>query len=202
MSFVLCCVDGENYSQSACDYAVLISNNMNLPLKFLNIVEHSSKSDTLDLSGNIKLGEKDDILQQSAQEEAVRSKLAIKEGKELLVSLKKRALISCTNEITLIQMHGDVLENILALQEKIAVLIIGIKSHENHKIGDNVKDIIREIKKPVLLVNSDFVRIDLCSLKVGGATGKVLSFLGILLVFFELISPRRLLIKILHSTVV
>lgn len=157
MSFVLCCVDGENYSQSACDYAVLISNNMNLPLKFLNIVEHSSKSDTLDLSGNIKLGEKDDILEKSAQEEAVRSKLAIKEGKELLVSLKKRALISCTNEITLIQMHGDVLENILALQEKIAVLIIGIKSHENHKIGDNVKDIIREIKKPVLLVNSDFV---------------------------------------------
>ena len=43
MSFVLCCVDGENYSQSACDYAVLISNNLNLPLKFLNIVEHSSK---------------------------------------------------------------------------------------------------------------------------------------------------------------
>ena len=38
MSFVLCCVDGENYSQSACDYAVLISNNLNLPLKFLNIV--------------------------------------------------------------------------------------------------------------------------------------------------------------------
>jgi len=157
MSFVLCCVDGENYSQSACDYAVLISNNMNLPLKFLNIVEHSSKSDTLDLSGNIKLGEKDDILEQRAQEEGVRSKLAIKEGKELLVSLKKRALISCTNEITLIQMHGDVLENILALEEKIAVLIIGIKSHENHKIGANVKDIIREIKKPVLLVNSDFI---------------------------------------------
>jgi hypothetical protein len=157
MSFVLCCVDGENYSQSACDYAVLISNNMNLPLKFLNIVEHSSKSDTLDLSGNIKLGEKDDILEQRAQEEGIKSKLAIKEGKELLVSLKKRALISCTNEITLIQMHGDVLENILALEEKIAVLIIGIKSHENHKIGANVKDIIREIKKPVLLVNSDFI---------------------------------------------
>lgn len=91
MSFVLCCVDGENYSQSACDYAVLISNNLNLPLKFLNIVEHSSKSDILDLSGNIKLGEKDDMLEQKAQEEGIKSKLAIKEGKELLVSLKKKS---------------------------------------------------------------------------------------------------------------
>jgi nucleotide-binding universal stress UspA family protein len=156
MSYVLCCVDGKNYSQSACDYAVLISNNMNLPLKFLNIVEHSSKSDILDLSGNIKLGEKDDILEQRAQEEAIKSKIAIKEGKELLVTLKKRALITCANEITLIQIHGDVLENILAFQNETAVLVIGISSHENHKIGDNVKEIIREIKKPVLLVNSDF----------------------------------------------
>ena len=157
MSYVLCCVDGENYSQSACDYAVLISNNMNLPLKFLNIVEHSSKSDTLDLSGNIKLGEKDDILEQRAQEEAIKSKLAIKEGKDLLVSLKKRALITCENEITLMQIHGDVLDNILTFKDEIAVLVIGISSHENHKIGDNVKEIIREIHKPVLLVNREFV---------------------------------------------
>lgn len=157
MSYVLCCVDGKNYSQSACDYAVLISNNMNLPLKFLNIVEHSSKSDKLDLSGNIKLGEKDDILEQRAEEEAIKSKLAIKEGKELLVTLKKRALITCANEITLIQIHGDVLENILAFQNEMAILVIGISSNENHKIGDNVKEIIREIHKPVLLVNSEFV---------------------------------------------
>ena len=157
MSYVLCCVDGKNYSQSACDYAVMISNNLNLPLKFLNIIEHSSKSDNLDLSGNIKLGEKDDILEQRTQEEAIKSKSAIKEGKELLVTLKKRALVSASNEITLIQMHGDVLENILTFEEKIAVLVIGIKSQDNHKIGDNVKDIIREINKPVLLVNSEFV---------------------------------------------
>ena len=72
MSFILCCVDGKNYSQSACDYAVMISNNMKLPLKILNIVEHSSKSDKLDLSGNIKLGEKDDILEKLANDEAIK----------------------------------------------------------------------------------------------------------------------------------
>ena len=156
MSFILCCVDRKNYSQSACDYAVMISNNMKLPLKILNIVEHSSKSDKLDLSGNIKLGEKDDILEKLANDEAIKSKNIIKEGKDLLLALKEKALITCEQEITLMQAHGDVLDNILELQDEIAVLVIGIKSQDNHKIGENVKEIIRELKKPILLVNNEF----------------------------------------------
>lgn len=156
MSCVLCCVDGKNYSQSVCDYAVMISNNMKLPLKILNIVEHSSKSDKLDLSGNIKLGEKDNILEKMTNNEAIKSKNLIKEGKDLLLALKEKALITSEQEITLMQAHGDVLDNILELENEISVLVIGIKSQDNHKIGDNVKDIIRELKKPILLVNSEF----------------------------------------------
>ncbi|WP_368029399.1 universal stress protein [Arcobacter sp. s6] len=156
MSCILCCVDGKSYSQSACDYAVMISNNMKLPLKILNVIEHSSKSNLLDLSGNIKLGEKDDILEKMTNEEATRSKNIIKEGKDLLLSLKEKALITCEQEIILMQAHGEILDNILELQDEITVLVIGIKSQDNHKIGENVKDIIRELKKPTLLVNNEF----------------------------------------------
>ena len=157
MSYVLCCVDGKNYSQSACDYAVMISNNMSLPLKFLNIIEHSSKVEKLNLSGNIKLGEKDDLLQEYTNEEATKSQCAIKTGKELLNTLKQRALQTCKNEVTISQIHGDVIETILDFEKEVSILVIGIKSHEEHIIGENVKDIIRAIHKPVLLVNSEFV---------------------------------------------
>lgn len=157
MSYILCCVDGENYSQSTCDYAVLISNNMNLPLKFLHIIEHSSKSENLNLSGNISLGEKDDMLEEFTNEEALKNKNTIKEGRILLDSLKQRASKTCKNEIFILQIHGDVIETILESQEQTAVLVIGITSKQNHKIGNNVKDIIRAIHKPVLLVNSKFI---------------------------------------------
>lgn len=157
MSCVICCVDGKNFSQSVCDYAVMISNNMKLPLKILNIVEHTSKSDELDLSGNIKLGEKDDILEKLTNEEAIRSKNSIKKGKDLLLALKEKALITSEQDIILMQAHGDVIDNILEMKDEIAVLVIGIKSQENHKIGENVKDIIRELNKPILLVNSEFI---------------------------------------------
>lgn len=170
MSYVLCCVDGKNYSQSACDYAVMISNNMSLPLRFLNIIEHSSKSKNLNLSGNIKLGEKDDMLEEFTNEEASRSKDAIKDGKELLNTLKQRALQTCKNEVTILQIHGDVIETILDFEKKVALLVIGIKSHEEHKIGDNVKDIIRAIHKPVLLVNSEFVEPKKLLIAYNGST--------------------------------
>lgn len=157
MSYVLCCVDGKNYSQSACDYAVMISNNMNLPLRFLNIIEHSSKVKKLNLSGSIKLGEKDDLLQEYTNEETTKSQYAIKIGKELLNTLKQKALQTCKNEVTILQIHGDVIETILDYEKEVSILVIGIKSHEEHKIGENVKDIIRAIHKPVLLVNNEFV---------------------------------------------
>ena len=157
MSCVLCCVDGKNYSQSACDYAVMISNNMKLPLKILNVIEHSSKSDILDLSGNIKLGEKDDILEKLTNEESIKSKQIIKEGKDLLLALKEKALITAEQDVILMQAHGDILYNILELQDEISILIIGSKSHDKNKIGENVKDIIRELNKPILLVNSEFI---------------------------------------------
>jgi hypothetical protein len=32
-----------------------------------------------------------------------------------------------------------------------------LKAMINHKIGENVKDIIRELNKPILLVNSEFI---------------------------------------------
>lgn len=157
MSYILCCIDGKNYSQSACDYAVHISNNMNLPLRFLHIIEHTSKSDSLDLSGNISLGEKDDMIEEYTNEESIKNKNLIKEGKTLLNDLKKRAKQECKNEITILQVHGDLLETIVEVENQTAVLVIGIASKENHKIGDNVKDIIRSIHKPILLVNSEFI---------------------------------------------
>ncbi|RXI24624.1 hypothetical protein, partial [Aliarcobacter skirrowii] len=122
----------------------------------LNIVEHNHYSSKVDLSGSIVLGEREDILEELAKEEEEQSKTAIKAGKELLKELKQRALEKCNNEVIISQLHGEVIENILELENEIEALVIGIKSHAEHEIGENVKEIIRTIHKPVLLVNSEY----------------------------------------------
>ncbi len=157
MKYILCCIDNKNFSQASCDYAVKISNNMNLPLKFLSIIEHHHKASKLNLSGNISLGEKDEILNELTSEEENESKEAIKNAKELLEQLKQRAKEKCKNEITTLLIHGEVIENILELQNEIEVLVIGIRTNIEHVIGQNVKEIIRSVHKPVLLVNSEYI---------------------------------------------
>jgi len=156
MGMILCCVDGKNYSEAVCDYAVMIANNMNLPIKLLHVVEHKHTSSKQDLSGNIKLGEKDDILEELTKEEAIESKLAIKEGRALLEALSTRARLTCKHEVIVSQIHGDIIESIVEEEKSIEVLIIGISSNKEHLIGENVKDIIKSIHKPILLVNNEF----------------------------------------------
>ena len=157
MSYVLCCVDGGKYTQAIMDYAVMISNNMNLPLRLLNVVEHNHNAKQVDMSGNIGFGAKEDILEKLVNEEAKESKCAISEGKELLKSLKEQIKSQCINEVVTSQVHGDIIENIVEFEEDTAILIIGLNSHDKELVGDNVKDIIKSIHKPVLLVNNDFV---------------------------------------------
>ncbi|GGD38860.1 universal stress protein [Malaciobacter pacificus] len=157
MSYVLCCVDGGKYTQAIMDYAVMISNNMNLPLRLLNVVEHNHNAKQVDMSGNIGFGAKEDILEKLVNEEAKESKCAISAGKELLKSLKEQIKSQCTNEVVTSQVHGDIIENIVEFEEDTAILIIGLNSHDKELVGDNVKDIIKSIHKPVLLVNNDFV---------------------------------------------
>lgn len=157
MSYVLCCVDGGKYTQAIMDYAVYIANNMNLPLRLLNVVEHNHNAKSVDMTGNIGLGAKEDVLKKLVQKEASDSKNAIQAGKELLKSLKEQISPLCNNEVVSSQVHGDIIENIVEFEEETAILIIGLNSHEKELVGDNVKDIIKSIHKPVLLVNNEFV---------------------------------------------
>jgi nucleotide-binding universal stress UspA family protein len=156
MEFVYCCVDSDNYCEDSCDYAVMIANNLNVSLKFLNVVEHSQSVKDLDLTGNIGLGAKENVLEDLANKEQEDSKCSIMNGKRILQKLENRAKENCKNSVEIKQVHGDIVETIFEHQNDMAVLVIGLKSNLEHSIGENVKDIIRAIHKPVLLVNSKF----------------------------------------------
>ena len=73
MNKVLVCLDGSELSKAVCDYGIFIAKNLNLPLVLLNVIEHSKISNIVDFSGNIGLGEKDELLEMLVDEDAKRS---------------------------------------------------------------------------------------------------------------------------------
>ncbi len=154
--FILCPVDGINFSEDVCDYGVYIANTTNSQIKFLNIVEHNNNAKELDLSGNIALGAKDDLLEKLTTDEQETSKCTIKNGKELLDTLKQRAQEHINTKINISQIHGEVVNSLIELKNDIKIAVLGIKGQGQHTIGENVKEVIREVHKPILLVNSKF----------------------------------------------
>lgn len=156
----MACVDGSTLSEAVCDFGAFFSKTLHLPLELLNVVEHLHVSTQTDLSGNIGLGARDDLLETLIDEEKSESKKAIVEGKKMLSRLQERVLSQEAKAVKIVQKHGELYENVQAHKEEIRLLILGLrgKDHENQAqaIGSQVEELIRTLNVPILLVNEAF----------------------------------------------
>lgn len=157
---IIACVDGSILSEAVCDFGAFFSKTLGLSLELLSVVEHLHVSAQTDLSGNIGLGSRDDLLESLIDEDKSESKKAIVEGKEMLLRLQERALKKEAKAVKIVQKHGELYENVQAQKEEIRLLILGLrgKDHESnvHAIGSQVEELIRTLNVPILLVNEAF----------------------------------------------
>lgn len=157
---IIACVDGSFLSEAVCDFGAFFSKTLGLPLELLNTVEHLHVSAQMNLSGNIGLGARDDLLETLIDEDKSESKKAISEGKKMLLALQERALTKEAHEVKIVQKHGELYENVEVQKEEIRLLILGLrgKDHESdtHAIGAQVEELIRTLNVPILLVNEAF----------------------------------------------
>lgn len=151
-------IDGFVYSNAVCDYAVFVAKELNMPLVLLNTIKHGNISSNTDLSGNIGLGEREDLLEELSKEDSIKSKKLIKEGKELLEKLKQKAMDKGLSEVFISQRHGELYENLKEIEDKIRVAILPIDQERTAKseIGSLIEDIIIDIDAPIILVNKEF----------------------------------------------
>lgn len=157
---IIACVDGSILSEAVCDFGAFFSKTLGLSLELLHVVEHLHVSAQTDLSGNIGLGSRDDLLESLIDEDKSESKKAIVEGKEMLLRLQERTLKKEAKAVKIVQKHGELYENVQAHKEEIRLLILGLrgKDHESnvHAIGSQVEELIRTLNVPILLVNEAF----------------------------------------------
>lgn len=161
MEKILVCIDGSTLSRAVCDYGIFISKQLDLPLILLNVVEHSHLPKKLNLSGNIGLGARENILEELANEEMSESKQLITKGRAILKEYEKYALENGAIKCQTLQRHGTLEETLDELSPQIKIAIIGLKGEETSKnIGSHVEELIRNLNIPILLVNSEFKPIN------------------------------------------
>lgn len=173
---IFACVDGSKFSNSVCEYGIEISKTTQIPLKLLNTIEHSHKSNKVDFSGNLGLGEKDELLEELSNEDEKESKALINNGKELLNTLKQKANDAGLRSVITSQRHGKLYDNLLELQAKVRLLIIGLRgkdSQGNNIVGEQIEEILRNIEVPTLLVNQEFRPINKIMMAYDGSTSSI-----------------------------
>lgn len=157
---VLACIDGSVYARSVVDYAAWVSRTVGAPLKLLHNIEHRNCSPLSDLSGNLRLDEREELLEELTAMEEKRSKILMEQGKEMLESARLRAEADGAIDPAKFQRYGSLLDSLIELEDEIRVLVLGVRGEDHdkshHEVGAQLESVIRTMHRPVLVVNGEF----------------------------------------------
>lgn len=160
MNKVLVCLNGSKLSHAICDYGIFIAKKFDLPLVLLNVIEHTHISKKIDLSGNIGLGTKDDLLLELANEEISESRQLISKGKIILKEMEEYIKSKNIANYTILQKHGTLYETLDELSKDLKIAIIGFEDEHLLNIESYMEELIRTLTIPILIVKNEFKPIE------------------------------------------
>ena len=160
MSQVIACIDGSSITLAVCDYAAWASRKMDAPLDFLHVLGRSEYPIPADLSGNIGLGSREHLLQELAELDEKRSRVALEQGRLMLEAAKARAIADGVPNPTSRQRHGELVDTLLEFQGDIRLLVMGRQGEQGDSVGEHIgshlENVVRTLHRPILVIPSDY----------------------------------------------
>ncbi|MFN3750660.1 MAG: universal stress protein [Thiobacillus sp.] len=160
MSQVIACIDGSRLTLAVCDYAAWASRRMDAPLNFLHVLGRLEYPIPADLSGNIGLGSREHLLQELAELDEKRSRVALEQGRLMLEAAKARAIADGVPNPTSRQRHGELVDTLLELQGEIRLLVMGRQGEHGDStgehIGSHLENVVRTLHRPILVIPADY----------------------------------------------
>jgi len=160
MAHVIACIDGSSITPAVCDYAAWASRRMDAPLNFLHVLGKSEYPIPADLSGNIGLGSREHLLQELAELDGKRSRVALEQGRLMLEAAKARAIADGVSNPTSRQRHGELVDTLIEFEHDIRLLVMGRQGEHGDSagehIGSHLENVVRTLHRPILVVPSDY----------------------------------------------
>ncbi|MED5239212.1 MAG: universal stress protein [Pseudomonadota bacterium] len=160
MTNVIACIDGSAATASICDYAAWSAQRLDAPLTLLHVLDHSRYPVAADFSGNLSMGGREHLMQELADLDAQRNRVALEQGKLMLEAARERVVADGIASPKERQRHGDLVDTLTGLEDEMRLLVIG-KQGEEHggigaQLGDNVERVIRAVHRPILVAVGQF----------------------------------------------
>lgn len=160
-TWVVACIDGSRFNSAVCDYSVWLSNMLSAPFQALHAIEHSPSAVSADLSGAIGLGAQHNLLSELTELEQQRNKLEIQKGRQMLDTVRERAIAAGLVEPMALQRHGSLVECLMDIEAESRVIVLGVRGelHEANpsQLGGHLETLVRSIHRPIFVVSGEFV---------------------------------------------
>lgn len=161
MGRLLALLDGSAYAQSVCDHAAWLAGKTDAEVHLLHVIgRRETSSNPMNLSGNIGLGARSSLLEELADLDAQKAKLAQKRGRAILEDGHAR-LSAAGAEIGGEHLRqGDLLEAVSEMETDVDFLVIGKRGEgtdfaKGH-LGSNLERVVRASHSPVLVSSRGF----------------------------------------------
>ncbi len=160
MGKIIALVDGSIYSESVCDHAAWVAKGKGWSVEVIHILGRRDESaDPRNLSGNIGLGARTALLNELADLDAQRSKLARKRGQAIIEDAVDRIGaegVEVTGRLRL----GDLVETLREAEADADLVIVGKRGEAadfaSMHLGSNLERAVRSSTKPVLVTSRAF----------------------------------------------
>lgn len=157
---VVACIDGSRAAPAVCDYAAWASKHMETPMTLLHVLDEERYPTEPDLAGSIGLGSREQLMDELAELDRKRSKLALEHGHHMLDEAEHRVKEQGIDDVIKRQRHGDLTESLLALKNQTRLLVMGLhgesSSDRDVHVGSQLETVIRSVHRPILLVPDEY----------------------------------------------
>lgn len=160
---VIAAIDGSQFAEGVCDYAVWASLALSAPLSFVHVVDnHSQVPDEQNLSGNLRFGARERLMKELSELDEKRAKVNREQGTLMLEAAKARAVVDGVNDSITRQINGTLVETLVELEKEVRLLVMGKRGESAHHasghLGSNLERVVREMHRPILMVPKTFKR--------------------------------------------
>lgn len=160
MTTIIACIDGSPSTPAVCDYAAWASQQLSAPLVLLHVLDRALYPQSGDLSGNIGLDSREQLLEELAKLDEKRARLARQQGDLTLDAARQRVLDAGYAEPQVMHRHGNLVETLLEQESDLRLLVIGKRGEDSTRpsqvIGSQLESAIRSMRRPVLVTPTHF----------------------------------------------
>ena len=161
MTRILGLIDGSAYAQSVCDHIAWIAAKTDVTVELLHVIgRRDLASEPVNLSGNIGLGARTALLQELAELDAQKAKVAHARGRLLLDDAKTRLEAAGVANVETKLRNGDLVDTVLEFEANADIIVIGKRGEgadfaKGH-LGSNLERVVRSTHKAIVIASRAF----------------------------------------------